>query len=144
MDVLRGLGLEMMMPPTFNIEKGIIEEPRLLDRTGKPVNLDEIDVFELAQLRGTNVSGLKELMNDRNQRIEEQKEHYRLTGQKHTKKDYEKLKAMSMTDVMALAKEDKRVQKFEDSSLEGIVKVEKKKNFKRRPKGEQSERDLEI
>ncbi len=73
MDVLRGLGLEMMMPPTFNIEKGIIEEPRLLDRTGKPVNLDEIDVFELAQLRGTNVSGLKELMNDRNQRIEEQK-----------------------------------------------------------------------
>ena len=62
------------MPPTYNLENGIIEEPKLLDRSGTPVNLDEIDVFELARLRGTSVGNLKELMSERNQRIEEQKE----------------------------------------------------------------------
>ena len=60
-----------------------------------------------------------------------------MTGQKHTKKDYEKLKNMGVMEVMALTKEEKRIKKFEDPSLiEGIVKVEKKKNFKRLPKGE--------
>lgn len=81
LDVIRSLGLEVMLPPTYNVDKGVFEEPKLLDpRSGAPVDLEEIDVFELARLRGTNVTGLKELMNDRNQRIEEQKEHYRLTG----------------------------------------------------------------
>jgi hypothetical protein len=66
MDVIRSLGLEVMLPPTYNIDKGVFEEPKLLDSKGKDINYDEIDVFELAKLRGTNVTGLKELMNDRN------------------------------------------------------------------------------
>jgi hypothetical protein len=37
---------------------------------GAPVNLEEIDVFELALLRGTTVSGLKELKSDFNARLE--------------------------------------------------------------------------
>lgn len=36
------------------------------------------------------------------------------------------------------------MQNFEDQSLEAIVKVEKKKNFKRRPKKEQLDKDREI
>jgi hypothetical protein len=66
------------------------------------------------------------------------------TGQKHTKKDYEKLKTMDMADVLRMTKEERRVQKFEDETLENVVKVEKKKNFKRRPKPEQQQKDIEI
>jgi hypothetical protein len=44
---------------------------------------------------------------------------------------------MDVADVIRLTKEERKVQKFEDQSLDGIVKVEKKKNFKRRPKTEQ-------
>jgi hypothetical protein len=36
-----------------------------------------------------------------------------------------------------MTKEEKRVQKFEDETLDTVVKVEKKKNFKKRPKPEQ-------
>ena len=43
-----------------------------------------------------------------------------------------------------MSREERRIQKFEDETLDSIVKVEKKKNFKRRPKGEQQEKDLEI
>ena len=67
-----------------------------------------------------------------------------LTGQRHTKKDYEKLKSMNLNDVVRLTKEERRVQTFEDPTLDTVVKVEKKKNFKRRPKQEQLEKDQEI
>lgn len=70
MEVIRSLGLDVLLPPTYNIERGVFEEPKLLDRTGAPVNLEEIDVFELAFLRGTTVSGLKELKSDYNARLE--------------------------------------------------------------------------
>jgi hypothetical protein len=67
-----------------------------------------------------------------------------LTGQRHTKKDYEKLKSMNLNDVVRLTKEERRVQTFEDPTLDTVVKVENKKNFKRRPKQEQLEKDQEI
>jgi hypothetical protein len=43
-------------------------------------SLEEIDVFELARLRGTTVSGLRELMTDRNARADEQRERLLTTG----------------------------------------------------------------
>lgn len=61
LEIIRSLGLEVLLPPTYNIDRGVFEEPKLLDVSGSPVNLEEIDVFELALLRGTTVSGLKEL-----------------------------------------------------------------------------------
>jgi hypothetical protein len=39
---------------------------------------------------------------------------------------------MNLNDVVRLTKEERRVQNFEDPSLDTVVKVEKKKNFKRR------------
>jgi hypothetical protein len=60
----------VLLPPTYNIDRGVFEEPKLLDMTGTPVNLEEIDVFELALLRGTTVSGLKELKSEYNARLE--------------------------------------------------------------------------
>ena len=51
---------------------------------------------------------------------------------------------MDMADVLRMTKEERRVQKFEDETLENVVKVEKKKNFKRRPKPEQQQKDIEI
>ena len=51
---------------------------------------------------------------------------------------------MTLEDVVKLTKEERRLQKFEDQTLDSIVKVEKKKNFKRRPKSEQQEKDMEI
>jgi hypothetical protein len=51
---------------------------------------------------------------------------------------------MSIQEVMKLSKEEVRQQKFEDPTLDSIVKVEKKKNFKKKPKSEQQEKDLEI
>ena len=74
LEVIRGLGLDLIVPPTYNIEKGAFDEPKLLDRSGAPVNLEEIDVFELARLRGTNVSNLKELKSNYNARLEAQQE----------------------------------------------------------------------
>ena len=71
MEVIRNLGLEVLTSPTYDVDKGVINEPKTLDTSGQPVNLDEIDVFELARLRGTTVRGLRELMNDRNARIDE-------------------------------------------------------------------------
>ena len=81
-EIIRSLGLDVMLPPMYDIERGVVtsENKGLVDSTGKPLNLDEMDVFELARLRGTSVSNLKELMNDRNARLEEQKEQLRLTG----------------------------------------------------------------
>lgn len=68
------------------------------------------------------------------------------TGQRHSKKDYEKLKTMEIADVLSMSKEQKRVKKFEEDqeAAAAIVKVEKKKNFKRRPKSEQAQKDAEI
>ena len=43
---------------------------------------------------------------------------------------------MNLNDVVRLTKEERRVQTFEDPTLDTVVKVEKKKNFKRRPKQE--------
>jgi hypothetical protein len=71
MEVIRNLGLEVLTPPTYDLEKGVLVEPKTLDSSGKPVNLEEIDVFELARLRGTHVGNLRELMNDRNARADE-------------------------------------------------------------------------
>ena len=55
---------------------------------------------------------------------------------------------MNLSDVVQLTKEERRVQTFEDQSLAAdtatMVKVEKKKNFKRRPKQEQLDKDREI
>jgi hypothetical protein len=49
-----------------------------------------------------------------------------------------------LNDVVRFTKEERRVQNFEDQSLDTVVKVEKKKNFKRRPKQEQLDKDREI
>jgi len=54
------------------------------------------------------------------------------------------LKSMNLNDVVRLTKEERRVQTFEDPTLDTVVKVEKKKNFKRRPKQEQLDKDKEI
>lgn len=51
---------------------------------------------------------------------------------------------MNLNDVVRLTKEERRVQTFEDPTLDTVVKVEKKKNFKRRPKQEQLDKDKEI
>jgi len=54
------------------------------------------------------------------------------------------LKVMDIADVLRMTKEERRVQKFEDETLDKVVKVEKKKNFKKRPKTEQQQKDIEI
>lgn len=64
---------------------------------------------------------------------------------KRTKKDYERLKNLSLKAILTKASSEKpRVQKFEDDSLDNLVKIEKKKGVKAKSKREQMERDLEI
>lgn len=68
-----------------------------------------------------------------------------MTGQKHTKKDYEKLKKITMGDVFNMTQEEKVVKQFEnDPELAQIVKVQKKKKSVKRTKSEQVEKDAEI
>jgi hypothetical protein len=52
-----------------------------------------------------------------------------LTGQRHSKKDYEKLKKITMGDVFNMTQEEKIVKKFDenDPEIAKIVKVQKKK-----------------
>jgi hypothetical protein len=64
-EIVNSLGLDLFIPPTYNLETGAFEEPKILDaRTGLPIDLNDADVFELARLRGTSIQGVKELMND--------------------------------------------------------------------------------
>lgn len=64
-EIVNSLGLDLFIPPTYNMETGVFEEPKIIDaRTGNPIDLAEADVFELARLRGTSIKGVKELMND--------------------------------------------------------------------------------
>jgi hypothetical protein len=70
-----------------------------------------------------------------------------MTGQKHSKKDYEKLKKITMGDVFNMTQEEKVVKKFDenDPELASIVKVQKKKKaVVKRTKSEQVEKDSEI
>ena len=61
LDVMGGLGIEVMLPPTFNIDTGKFDDPVFLDKNGNPINEEEMDIFELAALRKLPVSALKEL-----------------------------------------------------------------------------------
>ena len=65
LEIVQSLGLDIYLPPTYNLTTGRFEEPTILDaKTGLPINPEEADVFELARLRGTSIRGVKELMND--------------------------------------------------------------------------------
>jgi hypothetical protein len=112
------------------METGVFEEPKIIDaRTGLPIDLAEADVFELARLRGTSIMGVKELMNKQNKAVADQRDLQSLTGQRHSKKDYEKLKKITMGDVFNMTQEEKIVKKFDenDPEIAKIVKVQKKK-----------------
>jgi hypothetical protein len=124
------LGLDLFIPPTYNMETGVFEEPKIIDaRTGLPIDLAEADVFELARLRGTSIMGVKELMNEQNKAVADQRDLQSVTGQRHSKKDYEKLKKITMGDVFNMTQEEKIVKKFDenDPEIAKIVKVQKKK-----------------
>ena len=112
------------------METGVFEEPKIIDaRTGLPIDLAEADVFELARLRGTSIMGVKELMNVQNKAVADQRDLQSVTGQRHSKKDYEKLKKITMGDVFNMTQEEKIVKKFDenDPEIAKIVKVQKKK-----------------
>lgn len=112
------------------METGVFEEPKIIDaRTGLPIDLAEADVFELARLRGTSIMGVKELMNEQNKAVADQRDLQSVTGQRHSKKDYEKLKKITMGDVFNMTQEEKIVKKFDenDPEIAKIVKVQKKK-----------------
>lgn len=51
---MQSLGLNMYVAPEFNIETGRFEEGKILDSNGLPVivNEAEMDIFELAHLKG--------------------------------------------------------------------------------------------
>ncbi len=69
-----------------------------------------------------------------------------MTGQRHSKKDYEKLKKITMGDVFNMTQEERVVKKFDenDPEIASIVKVQKKKKVVKRTKSEQAEKDNEI
>ena len=147
LEIVKSLDLDLFIPPTYNMEKGEFEEPKIIDaRTGVAINIDDADVFELARLRGTGIRGVKELMNNNSQVSVDQKDQTQLTSQKHTKKDYERLKKMTMNDVLQMTKEEIIIKKYEetDPQLAGIVKVQKKKKSVKRTRSEQQEKDAEI
>lgn len=85
-------------------------------------------------------------MNDQNKHNADLKDSQGFSGQKHSKKDYEKLKKMTMGDVINLTKEETVYKKFDenDPALASMVKVQKKKKSVKRTKSEQVERDAEI
>ena len=129
------------------METGFFEEPKIIDaRTGLPIDLGEADVFELARLRGTSIQGVKELMNEQNKFVADQKDQHLVTGQKHSKKDYEKLKKITMGDVFNMTQEERVVKKFDenDPELAQIIKVQKKKKVVKRTKNEKVAKNTEI
>lgn len=122
----------MILPPNFNIETGRFDEPKLIDQYGNVVNEDEMDVFELARLKGVKVTQLKQLMPTEKAKQQDESQLTNVTGQKHSKKDYDKLKKMDIHEVIMMTKEERVRKAFKDESIaKDIVKIEKKKGFKR-------------
>jgi len=75
LEIVKSLDLDLFIPPTYNMEKGEFEEPKIIDaRTGVAINIDDADVFELARLRGTSIRGVKELMNNNSKVSVDQKD----------------------------------------------------------------------
>jgi hypothetical protein len=101
---MKGLGLELLMPPTFNVETGVFEEPKVVDSKGNFVNEEEMDIFELSRIRGVPVGQLRTMMSDSQKKAVDQNRLTSLTGQKHTKKDYEKLKNIDVYAIMMKTK----------------------------------------
>lgn len=132
--IMKGLGLDLYLPPTFNVETGKFDEPKLIDENGNVVNEDEMDIFELARLRGVSVRKLTELNTEADSINNNQQIQKHFTGQKHTKKDYDRLKVLQINEIVNKTKEERVARKYSDESLggEGIVKVEKKKAFKKK------------
>ena len=48
---MKDLNLGFVMPPTYNVESGKFEEPKLVN--GKEE--DDMDIFELARMKGITV-----------------------------------------------------------------------------------------
>ena len=92
--VIENLGLDSVMPSYYNIDTGKFDRKKevFLDEDGNPLNEADMDIFELARRRGVSLKELEELMNDT--QIEEVRKQQK--KQKHTKKDYEKLKTLSI------------------------------------------------
>ncbi len=137
LSIMKGLGLDMYLPPTFNVETGKFDDPKLLDETGLELNEDEMDIFDLARRRGSKINDLKVMAGATPDTIELAKlRQSQLSGQKHAKKDYERLKSMTINEVVLMTREDRRKQEFQDESLKGIVKIEKKRAFKKKSRKE--------
>ena len=108
---MKGLGLDVFLPPTFNIETGKFDEPKLLNPvTGQVVDVDEADIFELALMRGQRVGKLQDLESKENVRAHQ--DSYSKTGQKHSKKDYERVNKMSLMEIVNLSKEERIRKEF--------------------------------
>lgn len=68
LQIMNKLGLEVYLPPTFNLETAEFDEPKLLDEKGQVLNEDEMDIFELAQRRRSRVSDLRVMLTEDDQR----------------------------------------------------------------------------
>ncbi len=145
--VIENLQLETVLPSNYNIETGNFDKDKkkdvFLDENGNQIKAEDMDIFELARQRGVTPRELEELMNDTEIDLirKQQKK------QKHSKKDYDKLKKMSIGDICGLTDEEPIVRKFEEESHDlpsGMVKIERKKQVKRKKTKEQMEKELEI
>lgn len=58
---MKSLGMELFMPPTFNVETGTFDDPQYVDARGNVLSEDDMDVFDLARIKGTTVSKLKQM-----------------------------------------------------------------------------------
>lgn len=84
-----------------------------------------MDIFELASRRNVSVNALMQ-GSDSASAIEAR-------GQRHSKRDYESLKTMTIKEIVMMTGEKQVKKPFEDDSLaKGMVKVEKKKAFKKK------------
>ena len=61
---MKSLGIELYVAPSFNIQTGNFDPPKIIDADGREIKEEDMDIFELAKLRGTTVNKLKELNSD--------------------------------------------------------------------------------
>lgn len=129
---MKSLGMELLMPPTFNVETGTFDDPQYVDARGNVLSEDDMDVFDLARIKGTTVSKLKQMDKNYNRQVEEDAKLVNSTGQRHSKKDYDKLNSISIHNIVMSTNQRNVKKAFEDDTIhKEIVKIEKKKGFKR-------------
>lgn len=122
-EVLQSLGMEAFISPEYkpkileDTEKNMNGNQVYLDENNQAIKPEDMDIFELARHKGTRIAELDELKSD------EELDYLRRAenrGQKHSKREYEQLKNLSIIDILKMSETTRVQKKYTDDLIQGF------------------------